>query len=83
MLGKCVQAWHLGEGSVTDAVLDWKSHWPRLLPLPHPSPRYRLWLNRNPWFELEVVPRLRREVARLIALEGGSTPAPWAARTGS
>ncbi len=74
VIGKCFQAWHLGEGSVTDAVLDWKSHWPRLLPLPHPSPRNRLWLNRNPWFELEVVPRLRQEVARLIRSTGAAPP---------
>lgn len=35
---------------------------PRLFPLVHPSPRNQLWLKRNPWFEAEVLPDLRREV---------------------
>ncbi|MGE0698299.1 MAG: uracil-DNA glycosylase family protein [Hyphomicrobiaceae bacterium] len=39
---------------------------PRLLPLPHPSWRNNRWIKDNPWFEAEVVPRLRREVRRLL-----------------
>lgn len=38
-----------------------------LLPLPHPSPRNRFWLAKNPWFEAEVVPRLRQSVSALCA----------------
>lgn len=68
VIGQYAQAWHLGAGSVTDLVRDWQAHWPGLLPLPHPSPRNRLWLRRNPWFEREVVPRLRQRVARLLAM---------------
>ena len=30
------------------------------LPLPHPSPRNNIWLRKNPWFETEVLPTLRR-----------------------
>lgn len=37
-------------------------------PLVHPSPRNQLWLKRNPWFETDVLPDLRREVTH--ALEG-------------
>ncbi|HNQ04242.1 MAG TPA: uracil-DNA glycosylase family protein [Thiobacillaceae bacterium] len=37
------------------------------LPLPHPSPRNQAWLKRNPWFERELLPVLRREVARALA----------------
>lgn len=32
------------------------------LPLVHPSPRNKLWLKLNPWFEADVVPRLRRRI---------------------
>jgi uracil-DNA glycosylase len=39
---------------------------PRIIPLPHPSWRNTGWLRRNPWFEAELLPRLRSEVARAI-----------------
>lgn len=41
---------------------------PRLIALPHPSWRNSGWLKTNPWFEAEVLPVLRAEVARLMAL---------------
>lgn len=36
------------------------------LPLPHPSPRNRLWLRRRPWFLEKVVPALRRHAAEAL-----------------
>ena len=39
----------------------------KLLPLVHPSPRNKLWLKRNPWFEAEVVPKLRQQIAQILA----------------
>ncbi|MEJ0092556.1 MAG: uracil-DNA glycosylase family protein [Methylocella sp.] len=39
---------------------------PKIIALPHPSWRNSGWIKRNPWFESEVVPMLRDEVARLI-----------------
>ncbi len=39
---------------------------PRYFPLPHPSPRNTLWLRRNPWFDAEVVPALRRRLAEIL-----------------
>lgn len=38
----------------------------RYFPLPHPSPRNQLWRKRNPWFEEETVPVLRRRVTDLL-----------------
>jgi uracil-DNA glycosylase len=49
-------------------VRDFRRYGPRYLPLPHPSPRNQLWLRRNPWFEREVLPVLRRRVARILAV---------------
>ncbi|MFK3648198.1 uracil-DNA glycosylase family protein [Lysobacter enzymogenes] len=67
-VGQYAQAWHLpGAASLTEAVLDWRAHWPHLLALPHPSPRNNLWLKRNPWFERELVPALRERVAQALA----------------
>ncbi len=37
------------------------------LPLVHPSPRNKLWLKQNPWFEADVVPQLRQRVHGLLA----------------
>ena len=39
---------------------------PASSPLPHPSWRNNAWLKRNPWFEDELLPVLRREVRKLI-----------------
>ncbi|WPP06496.1 uracil-DNA glycosylase family protein [Methylocella tundrae] len=39
---------------------------PKIIALPHPSWRNSGWLKRNPWFEAEVLPALREEVARMI-----------------
>lgn len=39
---------------------------PRIIALPHPSWRNTGWIQRNPWFEAEIVPLLRAEVARAL-----------------
>ena len=73
-IGQYAQAWHLGElrrRSLTETVADWRAIFmrnvsPRVLPMPHPSWRNTAWLKRNPWFEAELLPVLRREVDALI-----------------
>ena len=58
----------LGRGTALEAaVRGFASHLPRHFPLPHPSWRTRVWAARNPWFEAEVLPALKREVARALA----------------
>lgn len=48
---------------LTDTVQAWRDHLScGRLPLPHPSPRNRLWLARNPWFEAELLPVLRERI---------------------
>jgi uracil-DNA glycosylase len=67
VVGRYALDWHLpGTVDVTTAVAGWRKHWPAVLPLPHPSPRNQLWLKRNPWFEHDVLPRLRERVAELL-----------------
>ncbi len=67
VIGQYAQAWHLDrKQSVTDAVLGWREHWPMVLPLPHPSPRNRLWFKKNPWFDSEVLPRLKTRVREIV-----------------
>ncbi len=73
-IGIYAQAWHMGErraGSLSETVARWRElveadTLPRVLPLPHPSWRNTGWLKRNPWFEAELLPRLRAEVAARI-----------------
>ena len=71
VIGQYAQAGLLGtpRGTrLTDTVQAWRTHLQqhRRLPLPHPSPRNRLWLTRNPWFAAELLPELRRQVARVL-----------------
>lgn len=67
VIGQYAQAWHLSRrDTVTAAVQRWRETWPRVLPLPHPSPRNNRWLARNPWFETEVLPALQCRVQTLL-----------------
>ena len=52
--------------TMTETVMAWREHPMSRLPLPHPSWRNTGWLKRNPWFEAELVPVLRRRVGRLV-----------------
>ncbi|MEM8813407.1 MAG: uracil-DNA glycosylase family protein [Pseudomonadota bacterium] len=71
IIGQYAQAYHLGAArkkTLTETVLNWRSYLDGAsgqvrLVLPHPSWRNTAWLKRNPWFETEVLPVLRREVA--------------------
>ncbi|NEQ51075.1 MAG: uracil-DNA glycosylase family protein [Leptolyngbya sp. SIO3F4] len=48
--------------NLTETVRHFEQYLPEYLPLPHPSPRNRFWLKKNPWFEEEVLPVLRMRV---------------------
>ena len=52
---------------MTDAVADWRSHAPAVLPLPHPSWRTTAWEKKHPWFTDELLPLLRARVAKVLA----------------
>ncbi|WP_422370490.1 uracil-DNA glycosylase family protein [Hoeflea sp.] len=75
-IGQYAQAWHLGPmrgRTLTETVANWRailnetSSGVAVLPLPHPSWRNSGWLRRNPWFETDLLPVLRRRVAELIS----------------
>ena len=70
LIGGHAQRWHLGaeaaRGGVTATVARWRDHGPNMLALPHPSWRNTGWLRRNPWFEGDVLPVLRRRVAKAL-----------------
>ena len=72
LVGLYAQRWHIGtKGSLTETVGDWRTvaareAKPRCFPMPHPSWRNNAWLKKNPWFEAELLPELRRDVRSLL-----------------
>ncbi|SLN75743.1 uracil-DNA glycosylase family protein [Roseisalinus antarcticus] len=67
LIGAYSQRWYLGtRRSVTEVVRDWRSAPEDVICLPHPSWRNTGWLKRNPWFETELVPELRRRVGQVL-----------------
>ena len=70
VMGRYALKYHLPENSksVTDAVTDWQRYWPRIVPLPHPSPRNNRWLKSNLWFEKELIPALQQQVREILGV---------------
>lgn len=80
-IGRYAQNYHFARlghvlpksAGVSQAVAGWRAFQggkPLIFPLPHPSWRNTGWLKKNPWFEAEVLPALRAEVARLVGKPG-------------
>jgi len=68
-IGGYAQKWHMKttkKKSLAETVKEWESYWPKLLPMPHPSPRNNIWLKKNPWFEADVLPRLQSKISTLL-----------------
>jgi uracil-DNA glycosylase len=57
----------LGPGPLTPRVQAFRQHLPRYFPLPHPSWRTTAWQRHNPWFDTDLLPALRAELARALA----------------
>ena len=72
LMGAYAQAYYLGAGrkaTLAETVRAWRDYGP-FIPMPHPSPRNRLWLRKNAWFEAEVVPAIRKRVAAVLTPRG-------------
>lgn len=52
--------------SLTETVRSFRTQPDELFALPHPAWRSRLWMQRHPWFEAEVLPELRARVAAAL-----------------
>jgi uracil-DNA glycosylase len=70
LIGQYAQKYYLGEKSkptLTQTVQSFKDYLDSgFLPLPHPSPRNNIWMKKNPWFEGELLPVLKKEIERAI-----------------
>ncbi len=69
-VGIYAQAWHIGKRrkkNLTCTVAAWREYLneyetPAILPLPHPSWRNNSWLRKNPWFDKELLPVLKKMI---------------------
>jgi len=69
LIGMYAQKWYLGKDAkktLTETVASYEAYLPKNLPLPHPSPRNRFWLTKNPWFDKNVVPELQQRISILV-----------------
>ncbi len=69
LVGRYAHQYYLGPASgptLRDTVREYQKFLPGFMPLVHPSPRNRNWLKNNPWFEIELVPVLRRLVGTAL-----------------
>lgn len=69
LIGMYAQNYYLGKQAkktLTETVRNYQEYLPKYLPLPHPSPRNRFWLTKNPWFDKEVLLVLHQEIDRIL-----------------
>lgn len=68
LIGQYAQQHYLSntKENLTATVKAYKEYLPYYLPLPHPSPRNRFWLSKNPWFEEDVIPILQQTVRKFL-----------------
>lgn len=70
LIGQYAQRHYLGDrmkSNLTETVKNYHEYLPDHLPLPHPSPRNRFWLGKNPWFSEEVIPILQEKVKTALS----------------
>ncbi|QNJ97550.1 uracil-DNA glycosylase family protein [Constantimarinum furrinae] len=69
LVGMYAQNYYLkdrAKSTLTETVRSYTEYLPKFLPLPHPSPRNRFWLSKNPWFEAEVIPVLQLQLSTVL-----------------
>lgn len=74
LIGQYAQRHFLGaarKATLADTVAAYAHYAPRWFPLPHPSPRNTAWRQRHPWFERDLLPRLRECVRAALAVPPG------------
>jgi len=70
VIGNYAQKYYLGkraERTLTDTVRNFEAYLPAHFPLVHPSPLNHGWLKKNPWYEADVLPVLKRRVHDLVS----------------
>ncbi|RBW59177.1 uracil-DNA glycosylase family protein [Tenacibaculum sp. E3R01] len=69
LIGMYAQKYYLkdkAEKTLTNTVSNYQKYLPNYFVLPHPSPRNRFWLTKNPWFEKNILPELKNQINKLL-----------------
>jgi uracil-DNA glycosylase len=69
LIGMYAQKYYLkdqAKRTLTETVANYKYYLPKYFTLPHPSPRNRFWLTKNPWFDKEVLGELKTSVESIL-----------------
>ncbi len=69
LIGQYAQKYYLRErlpGNLTETVRQYTDYLPEYFVMPHPSPRNRFWLRKNPWFEEAVLPELQKRISTVL-----------------
>ena len=69
LIGNYSQKKYLGkerEKNLTETVRRFENYLPQFFPVVHPSPLNYRWMSRNPWFEKDVLPVLKKTVKEII-----------------
>ena len=67
LVGTYAQAHYLPAArklSMTERIRNFRDYLPKFFPLPHPAWRSTIWMRKHPWFEAEIIPALRKQIAR-------------------
>lgn len=70
LIGMYAQKYYLrdrAKKTLTATVDNYIEYLPTYFALPHPSPRNRFFLTKNPWYEKEVVPQLQMKIAEILS----------------
>ena len=68
LIGMYAQKYYLkkdAKKTLTETIANFKDYFPNYFVLPHPSPRNRFWLTKNPWFDKEVIPVLQLRISKI------------------
>ena len=70
LIGQYAQKYYLKENAernLTETVRKFEQFLPAIFPLPHPSPRNNIWQRKNPWFQQNLLPELKRIVKKTLS----------------
>ncbi len=57
--------WKDMQKNLTQTVKNYSNYLPKYFVLPHPSPRNNIWMKKNEWFEIEVLPELKKIIKKM------------------
>ena len=69
LVGQYAQRYYLAsrrKDSMTETVQAFSEYAPQFFPLPHPSWRSAVWMKKHSWFEVTVIPEVRKAVGKLV-----------------